>query len=116
MSAGLAASTVTPGRTAPDVSRTTPVMLLCAHAGADRSRNDDTTTRHGIHRDFIIPLPSRLINQFALHPCDRGPRSGGPPLILDVVDQRSPSGVSRAGRLPASRARICAPFTTLMRP
>jgi len=34
MSAGLAASTVTPGSTAPDVSLTTPTMLLCATAVA----------------------------------------------------------------------------------
>src|SRR5262245_18694715 len=32
MSAGLAASTVTPGNTAPDVSRTTPVIDACAWA------------------------------------------------------------------------------------
>src|SRR5215475_2977467 len=30
--AGLLASTVTPGSTAPEGSRTTPVRLLCAHA------------------------------------------------------------------------------------
>src|SRR6186713_230897 len=77
MSAGLAASTVTPGSTAPDVSRTTPVMLLCAEAEADRTRNDDTTTRHGIHRDFIIPLPSVLINQSALHPHYHARNGGG---------------------------------------
>ena len=33
MSTGLAASTVTPGSTAPDVSRTTPAIEACARAG-----------------------------------------------------------------------------------
>src|SRR5215212_11320941 len=34
MSAGLAASTVTPGRTAPEASRTVPVIDVCAKANA----------------------------------------------------------------------------------
>ena len=38
MSTGLDASTVTPGRTAPDESRTTPVMEACANATAGTSR------------------------------------------------------------------------------
>jgi hypothetical protein len=42
MSAGLAASTVTPGSTPPDASRTTPVMLLCAHEAAGIRSNIDT--------------------------------------------------------------------------
>ncbi|SRR5712691_11811489 len=57
MRAGLAASTVTPGRTAPDVSRTTPAMAAvsdtCAHATAGRqeqeTRNDD-----GTHESLVI--------------------------------------------------------------
>src|SRR5262245_5595421 len=42
INAGLAASTVTPGRTAPDVSLATPAMDACADAAAGR------TTRHTI--------------------------------------------------------------------
>src|SRR4051812_23352708 len=40
MSTGLAASTVTPGKTAPDVSFTIPVNVLwaCAAAGSNRNR------------------------------------------------------------------------------
>jgi hypothetical protein len=41
MSAGLAASTVTPGKTAPVVSRTTPAIAVCACAKtglAERTR------------------------------------------------------------------------------
>src|SRR5262245_19740009 len=39
MRTGLATSTVTPGRTAPDVSLTRPLMALCAKATAGRNRN-----------------------------------------------------------------------------
>ncbi len=35
VSAGLVASTLTPGNTAPDVSRTTPAMVACPNAAAD---------------------------------------------------------------------------------
>src|SRR6478735_5674841 len=42
INAGLAASTVTPGRTAPDGSFTTPAMDACAYAAAG------TSTRHTI--------------------------------------------------------------------
>src|SRR5438477_8611055 len=38
ISTGLAASTVTPGRTAPDASLTTPVIAACAYAEAGRNR------------------------------------------------------------------------------
>src|SRR5262245_22777793 len=46
--AGLAASTVTPGRTAPELSLTTPAMLpvaACAHTVAGSSRRHPTTAR-----------------------------------------------------------------------
>src|SRR5262245_6752935 len=39
MSAGLETSTVTPGRTAADASRTTPAMLAWAYARAGRNTN-----------------------------------------------------------------------------
>jgi hypothetical protein len=47
ISAGLVASTVTPGSTPPDVSRTTPAILLgtCAHAGAEINSSQPTDTR-----------------------------------------------------------------------
>src|SRR5437762_57793 len=47
MRAGLAASTVTPGSTAPDASRTTPAMLPtapCARATTGWSKRLNTTT------------------------------------------------------------------------
>src|SRR4051812_2332321 len=42
MSTGLAASTVTPGSTAPLTSRTTPEIALCACAAAGRSTRHPT--------------------------------------------------------------------------
>src|SRR5262249_37054532 len=45
MSAGLATSTVTPGRTAPDVSRTTPVIAACARAEDGRRTRVRTPVR-----------------------------------------------------------------------
>src|SRR5678816_1913803 len=53
ISAGLAASTVTPGSTPPEASRTTPVMLLCAHAAAGIRRHAATITAR-------ISVPSRI--------------------------------------------------------
>src|SRR5262245_35889515 len=46
MSAGLAASTVTPGRIAPDVSRTVPVIVACASARAGVPRRRARATHH----------------------------------------------------------------------
>src|SRR5262245_7125393 len=55
MRAGLAASTDTPGRTASDVSLTTPAMALacCAHA------LDESRTRHG-KRTAPMRVPETL--------------------------------------------------------
>src|SRR4029453_17489286 len=44
MSAGLDASTVTPGRTAPEVSRTVPAIVACAVARAGNSITTAATT------------------------------------------------------------------------
>jgi hypothetical protein len=57
MSAGLAASTVTPGITAPDVSLTTPAMVAlpepCAHAADGANNKHDRATRRTIFWAFI---------------------------------------------------------------
>ena len=45
VSAGLDASTVTPGRTAPDESLTTPAMVACANATRGRTSTAASTTR-----------------------------------------------------------------------
>src|SRR5205809_5015096 len=56
---GLAASTITPGSTAPDASLTTPVMAACANAAAGRS----TTARRAaadrlanVHIVFLLHM------------------------------------------------------------
>ena len=72
ISAGLLASTVTPGSTAPDVSLTTPVMLLWAHAAAG-SRNRHTATSRAIRWTRIYR--SSLENE----PVPAGPRRGTRP-------------------------------------
>src|SRR5262249_3859511 len=61
MSAGLLTSTWTPGSTAPEVSLTTPAMLLWADAapGSRRSINDDAITSRTI-RNPIIETSSRV--------------------------------------------------------
>src|SRR4051812_36979673 len=58
MSAGLLTSTWTPGRTAPDVSLTTPAMLLCADAatGSRRTPSDDAITTWTIRSRIIETL------------------------------------------------------------
>src|SRR5215510_13790619 len=61
MSAGLAASTVTPGRTPPDASRTTPLIVpvetACAMTtSGNASTNADSTSRRSL---FTIPVPFR---------------------------------------------------------
>jgi hypothetical protein len=63
MSAGLAASTVTPGSTAPDSSRTTPptvpVERLCAPLAAGARASPHAITRHLRMRSFMAYcLPS----------------------------------------------------------
>ncbi len=56
--AGLVASTVTPGRTAPDESRTTPVIeACCAFAAGLRTANNERVTAS---RVMVAMLPSRM--------------------------------------------------------
>jgi hypothetical protein len=42
---GLAASTLTPGKTAPELSLTTPVIAACAEAVDGKSKETNTTRR-----------------------------------------------------------------------
>src|SRR5688500_4880979 len=54
---GLAASTVTPGSTAPDASLTTPAMAPCANAAAGTSRTTSRTAadrRASAHITFLL--------------------------------------------------------------
>src|SRR3989442_2206898 len=50
MSAGLAASTVTPGSTPPDSSRTMPTMEACAQASAGTNTTHRNTSREAMFR------------------------------------------------------------------
>ena len=61
--AGLAASTVTPGMTAPEVSLTTPAIeapsVVCAHATVGNAAGtiDKSTTNHLIIWNALIGFP-----------------------------------------------------------
>ena len=57
MSAGLVASTVTPGNAAPEVSRVEPAIDAWAHAD-EGSKRIATATRSTPHRHLRIPLAS----------------------------------------------------------
>ena len=59
MRTSLDASTVTPGRTAPELSRTTPVMVLWAAARAGASSTKETTTDSLSVLDMPPPYVSR---------------------------------------------------------
>jgi hypothetical protein len=58
---GLAASTVVPGNTAPDVSLTTPVMAPCADAEAGRSKRTNRTADDRVATRLIALLLSRNV-------------------------------------------------------
>src|SRR5689334_1675105 len=70
INAGLDASTVTPGRTAPEPSRTTPAMDPCAIAAAGR-RLAHSTMRTLDNQRTIVRLPS-----IATHCSDAGGEFG----------------------------------------
>src|SRR5436853_4059952 len=57
MRTSLDASTVTPGRTAPDVSLTTPAMVLCARAAAGSIEIPSTTQIAAAIPLLVMPLP-----------------------------------------------------------
>src|SRR5712691_997425 len=86
MRAGLDASTVTPGRTAPEVSRTIPAIAAvsetCAHAAAGRNRRYATTTGRTSRWKFMDSTP--------LRPGRRIPNLiyEGRPCLITAVDKR----------------------------
>src|SRR6266566_9854587 len=86
MSAGLAASTVTPGNTPPDSSFTVPAIWLCAAASAGRATTHTTASHKPVHSLRYIPTPNvktvlegskSAVNRVVLSR-NRGPRA--PPL------------------------------------
>src|SRR3954453_9345863 len=74
ISAALAASTVTPGSTAPDVSLTVPAIVACAYADAG-SHTRLTSTHRQIRRLFRTDIRSHP----PLNPCD------GPNIALSRI-------------------------------
>src|SRR3989442_6533276 len=79
--AGLAASTVTPGRTAPDVSFTTPAMVLCAAPMAGKSISTATPMPRranvtGLMRLSLSGRKNALPDQKPAEPSDEAPTSG----------------------------------------
>ena len=58
MSTSLDASTVTPGRTAPEESYTTPVMDACAHAETGTSTNKVSAKNNFLTTCMLSPLMS----------------------------------------------------------
>src|SRR4029453_10340516 len=72
--AGLAASTVTPGRTAPDVSFTVPAtvaaLVPCADAAAGTSRRYASNPKH-----TLFTRPISVLLQVRPHPCPEVLRS-----------------------------------------
>src|SRR5688572_21713414 len=130
MSAGLDASTVTPGRTAPDVSRTTPAReppaTPCADAAAANSKQHTaTTTTQAVNGLLRIPLSCSkfdgriimLLNEFPdVSPVDPAKESrnqqedGSSRKTCQVGQRSSPSGLS--GTVSGgSRQRQQAPAT-----
>src|SRR4029450_6524079 len=82
ISVGLEASTVTPGRTAPDASLTTPASVACAYPDEGRTTNQATTNRIRL-KALILSLLCR---------CER-------PLVC------RPGGKSSCGELAGSSCR-----------
>src|SRR5437763_1597256 len=66
MSAGLAASTVTPGSTAPVASFTTPANALWARAMLGNRSTAATTSTELKIRLFIMPVPPRTLKSLSV--------------------------------------------------
>src|SRR5678815_3407306 len=79
ISAGLAASTVTPGSTAPDASRTTPVSDACAAAtlGSSATSTPTTTAIPQLRVRNIDLSPELLVALQTVHPCPSDQRGTG---------------------------------------
>src|SRR5918995_6157780 len=60
ISTGLAASTMTPGSTAPDESRTTPAIEACAYAAAGVKIT--ATSRYSANRSGCVIFPPRPVS------------------------------------------------------
>src|SRR5947208_9294077 len=95
MSAGLAASTVTPGRIAPDVSLTTPASEDCADATAGSM---DSTPRITATRNLIIRTSNKSIAQSGGSAIERSQ-------ITRPPERRTPQSLEIDGRANLDHAR-----------
>src|SRR5688500_11350814 len=77
ISAGLAASTVTPGRTAPDESLTAPAIVACAHA-VDCAATRHASTKHVRTHTRICIFSDRFDSRSPGHPDYPKPGLEGP--------------------------------------
>src|ERR1044072_1621205 len=98
MTTGLAASTVTPGSTAPEVSRTTPVIEPWAATAAGNTSIADTTTT-ALATRVMDPPVSATLDLFL----DRGgavvPRLANLLVMLVVVAHRAHPLVAQESRV-----------------
>src|SRR5687768_407427 len=100
MSAGLAASTVTPGRTAPELSRTTPVIDAWAEAAAGASAMTAKTRSRAMN---VFMEPRMLDERRAEGPERLAMKPGG---IADRLLNSHDFGWFRRGRIiPRSEDR-----------
>src|SRR5688500_3884644 len=113
MSTGLAASTVTPGRTAPEVSRTLPARL-CAEAN-DEARMVRNADRK---RCLLIVFMAHLLfgnDGAARRPSASRSRAAGAAGAAPAVDSNRPVGLSLGVdiRLPGRQQRLQPPGQSL---
>src|SRR5688572_32054695 len=95
--AGLAASTVTPGSTAPEVSRTSPATVACAHAAAGSITDRVTPNRVSTTRRISMPpwfseIPRVLRRP---RPLTRGAQASSGEVPFAWTTAHYPSGHSR---------------------
>src|SRR5262249_22456887 len=109
MSTSLDASTVTPGRTAPDASLTVPAMALCALAGVGKSVRETSAANAENKTRLVMPVPlepenhareeAASLEREATADEDRNPQK------IALGDKR-PSGVERLSRALERRGPI----------
>jgi hypothetical protein len=93
ISAGLATSTVAPGRTAPDASLTIPAIALCARAMPGTTSTHTTVSARHL-TSVRINLPFHLVI-----------RGASPPRTPFAVARGAPRSPLRSGERPVWRLR-----------
>src|SRR6185503_13537401 len=107
MSAGLEASTVTPGSTAPVASFTTPVMEACANAAEGISRTSSTVARPRAASRTMDASCEWWGLLLTLAGCrERVGEAVGADAFADLLDGRAPRGDERRGPRAGQHLRI----------